>query len=355
MSGKSSPSSSATPLHVGAPVRQGDITLTPEIFDYDGTSHVRVQNSAGVEIIIPTDFLPALSARSSTVYTGVANLVDERRRAFLGDLAEFGLEKRRSDGSLWTLPEDTDTKADGTPVIRWVRPKDNSADASGWALYLAGADDAVISTARWNDRDALAALVESMRDRELLITMAGIAHSEAIAKLSARMQASTLRGARSLPAIDTKRVRDILVAAGLGRDGIAATTGVNMNRWSAPQARVLNITSLGRKVPVAVAVASPNAPIRELTEAERQLPWKQRHEVELDLRKQAAQPWLEKAKASMVAAGWRVIDLPRTRRSYYSDTEIFWVTRIDAETWTSVAAAAQEAADGFSMSRSTTF
>lgn len=344
---------SSSPVFIGQALISGDHTLVPEILDLDGRSQVRMTDEAGREIVIPFEFLTALSSRAGSAYTTIGNTLDEQRRLFLGDLTELGLAAQ-GRGLIFTLPDATSHLEDGVPVLKWMRAKDNSADGAGWALYLAGADDAIISMARWNDRDALLNLVTSMADRETLLVMAGMTHPGPIAALSARMSASTMRGNRELPAMDTKRVRNVLIDAELDADHLSEQYGKDFSRYSAARVRALNIESLGRKVPVAIAVGAPSIPIRELTATEKQLGWRDRAELEKQLRDAATAPWVQKAKDSLIAAGWRVIDMPRpSSRHYSSREEIFWVTRISAETWTSVSAAAQIAAASLTMSRGT--
>jgi hypothetical protein len=344
--GSMSESTSNTPkpvIYAARTVVANGYTLHPEVLDLDGDARVRVVSDSGNEIQIPFEFLAALASRAGNARALIDSEIDAQRKAFIGDITAYGLT--RPTAMHLTKP-DTAPTDDGNPVLKWVRGDNNDSSKSGWSLYLGGAENAVVGFAQWNDRAAIESLVELMDSPDSMMTIAGISTPEPIAALTARMTARNLRVSRSLPGIDLGKVRKILYDANLG------STEAN-GRYNSSRLRLLTIKSGGKNVPVAAAISAPSMPSRPLTEEENALGWREKRTLQDALISEARGPWMEKTKAAMIAAGWRVLDLnPPRRAHYYAGTnDVVWATRLDAETWSSVAAAANAAAGELEMSR----
>jgi hypothetical protein len=339
---ESTPNTPKPFIYAARTVGDNGYTLYPEVLDLDGDARVRVVSDSGNEIQIPFEFLAALASRAGNARALIDSEIDAQRKAFIGDISTYGLTRPTS---MHLTKPDTAPTDDGNPVLKWVRSENNDPAKSGWSLYLGGAETAVVGFARWNDRAAIESLVELMDSPDSMMTIAGITTPEPIAALTARMTARNLRASRSLPGIDLGKVRKILYDANLG-------STEESGRYNSARLRLLTIKSGGKNVPVAAAISAPTMPSRPLTEEESALNWREKRLLQDALISEARGPWLEKAKAAMTAAGWRVLNLNPPRRAHYaSSTDVVWATRLDAETWSSVAAAANVAAGELEMSR----
>lgn len=316
--------------------------MTPEIVSLDGVTRLRVLDNNGAEMLIPAHFLPALASRAGMLSGVLTRTLDEARRE------EYHPKKRHEltaggSGNLrvFSAPG-TDPQEDSTPYLVWNA--ETSQRTHGWSLSITGIDNASLGFAAWNDIPAQDALVEMLSDTESCVTIAAITAPEATARMTARLSARALRSARALPGIDLSKARKIITDAGL-------STPESISGYYAARARLLTIQSGDRKVPVAVAIAPPDRyeGMREIPQAEaREMSWQDRSKLQAQYLEEKRTPWIANAKRAFTDAGWRILDLQIDGR--YS-TNVFFATRIDAETWSAVSAAAQAAARTLGMNR----
>lgn len=345
-------------IHQGAPRVVGAVTLIPEILNLNGEAHARLLYGTGQEIVIPASLLAALGSQEATQLRALlVRDLDLLRRDFAGDPSGYGLVAAAGTpgqrfggvaGHPLTLPGAADYTADGTPVIEWMHGGDYRSDSTiGWRLYLAGAKTATIGFAKWDDRDALGNLAAMMHDTESMLTMAAIMHPKPISELSARLAARALRDARGLPGIDLKKVRAILTDAGLART----------EDQGEGYLRLLTIESGGKAVPIAAAIAAPTIRTRPFTAVESELSYKEKETLRRRLIAEGLAPWYVKAQQVLADAGWRTIDLPSSSSSLgrHYGQPILHATRIDSDTWSSIAAAAAVRARDLDMARGARF
>lgn len=339
------PELSEQPVITGRPAEVDGFRLIPEVLDLNGRARVRVTAPDMEDFIVPSEFLTALGSRAGSLHSDILRTLDDARRQF-GDVGSFGLESALSNR--W-VPAGGTVEQDMTPVLSWVTPRDYNGEKTGWQIYLAGAKEAPVGFARWDDRPALENLVAMMSDPESMLTIAAIMNPGPVAKLTGRMAAATLRSARQLPGIDLKKVRAILSAANISNTIDAEGGG---NRWTQARLRLLTIVSGSKSVPVAVAIQPPYVDMRELLEPEeRQLSYADRMQLMEARRDALTEPWITKTREAMTAGGWRVLDLPTPRAMWGRPSQVLWVTRIDPETWSGIAAAAAARAETTEMSR----
>lgn len=258
------------------------------------------------------------------------------------------------------------TRDQGTPTMIWNgatlghmrnpyyhrrNTTNETPETDGWRLSLVGITDVTMGFAAWNDAEGIANLVAAMDDPEGIFVMAGMINPTEAGALSARLTARNLKNQRQLPNVQLPPIRKALTDAGLG--GISDHDG--------GRARVLAVNVDGRKLPIAIAIMAPAIPAGTtvLTEAEREgmQPWEIRQAN--DQRAEAARAaWVPKAKTVITNAGWRVVDLPAPRlpwRTYGSNTPVLWATKLTAQQWSGLNAAAERAARELEMSRGSTF
>lgn len=339
-----SPEQPTTALIVGTSIDVDGFRLTPEVLILEGDAWVRLSAPGQEDFLIPAEYLVALSSRGGSLHSTLLRTLDDTRRNW-ADVPSLGLKSFSSNR--W-VPAGTSPEDDMTPVLQWVTPRDYDSESSGWKIYLAGAKDAPVGFARWDDRPALENLVAMMADPDSMLTIAAIMNPEPVAKLTGRLAAASMRSARQLPGIDLKKIRTILGAA-----NVSASLGEeSTNRWTAARLRLLTVVSGTKAVPVAVAIQPPYAGGREsLSEEERRLSYQERTELIEQRRAALIEPWLAKARQALVAGGWRLVDLPTPRAMWGRSGEVLWATRIDPETWTGIAAAAAARAEQMEMSR----
>lgn len=333
-----------------------DYTLQITVPDLDSEPYVTLAAPDGEVLVVPNRFLGVLSRQSMQMQGQARQMLDDawRSQARLWEdsrLMAFGPRGVGPDARMYALANrGAWDETEGVPYLEW-RPLTGPESPAGWRLALSGAAQVSVSFARWDDADALAGLIESMGDAESLMTMAGITNPDVIAHLSARMTAVSLRSARALPRIDLPKARKILTDAGLAepserrsRDNHAAAT-----------MRLLAVRVGGTRVPVAVAVNPPRVPAGtpSLSEDEaRGMNYQQKQQRLEEVRAPSRERWLSRARTALESAGWRILELPRPRQPWgYNQMDCLWATRIDAETWSGVSAAATGEARSLEMSR----
>jgi hypothetical protein len=316
--------------------------MTPEIVTLDGVTQLRILDDNGVEMLIPANFLPALASRAGLLSSVLVRTLDEARKEEHHPKQRHELVPGNAGNlKVLTLPN-ADAEADSTPYLHWNA--ETSQRTHGWSLSITGIDNASLGFAAWNDTAAQDSLVEMLTDVESCITIAAITAPEATARMTARLSARALRSARALPGIDLGKARKIITDAGLA-------TPESISGYSAARARLLTISSGERKVPVAVAVAPPSRfeDMREISSEEAQkMSWQDRSKLQAEYLEEKRTPWIANAKRAFTDAGWRVLDLQIDGRG---NSNVFFATRIDAETWSSISAAAQASARVLGMNR----
>lgn len=333
-----------TPVYVGESQNVSGVTMTPEIVSLDGETRLRLVDANGSELLIPAHMLPALANRASFYASNLSRTLDDARRvehhpSHRHDIVEARLDERKG----FTLAQH-DPEADGTPYIAWVAERD--ARPHGWALTMTGIDKVELGFAAWNDIPAQDNLIAMLSDADTCIAIAGITAPTETARMSARVSARALRTARALPGIDLKKARKIITDAGLA-------THESINQYYAARMRLLTVTSGDKQVPVAVAIQAPDKYLnqRELTKEEtREMSWEDRSKLQKQYLDEMREPWLASAKQAFTAAGWRLVDLAIESRGR-TRPNVFFATRIDAETWSAVSAAATASARYLEMSR----
>lgn len=331
-------------VYTGQSTRVHGIIVTPEIVTYDGDSQIRVvEEATGHELVIPMSFLAGLNATAQRARSELVNNLDTARRAFYDLAADFGLENYRNGNRPRLSRPNRDLAVDQTPYMEWV----NSPEKHGWSLRLAGCEDIDIAWAAWNDKPGLANIISLLDDPDTATIMASMVAPEKVAKMTARIAARRMREARELPAVTLDRARNILKthhvpACTLGNP---RSQGANLRLYTIKE-------GAGKAVPVAVAIAAPVKPndLQPLTEAENALGWKEKSQLVNDRTNALRAPWVAQAKAAFVAAGWRVVEMPKSRtHSWGNPPEIFWVTPFDANQWATVESAAKAEHANFSM------
>lgn len=316
--------------------------MTPEIISLDGRTQLRVLDADGVEMLVPAHVLPALAARAGMFSGLLTRTLDEARREEHHPTKRHTLTAGTSGKVRVLSAPDTDPEVDSTPYITWN--SENAQRTHGWTLSIAGIENAPLGFAAWDDIAAQDSLVEMLADTESCVTIAGITAPEATARMTSRLSARSLRSARALPGIDLSKARKIISDAGLN-------TPETISGYFAGRARLLTIESGDRKVPVAVAVAPPDRfeGMREISKEESaQLSWQDRSKLQKEYLEEKRTPWIADAKRAFTNAGWRILDLQIDGRH---NANVFFATRIDSETWSSLSAAAQASARVLSMNR----
>lgn len=330
------------------------IVLTPEIVNLDGETQLRVSTPDAEDIIIPSSLLEALGANARQISSQLTEAVNEQRREAFHPTLRHELNKATRDAESGSVGVDrrsntvalpgADIAADGTPYLFWKK----DAEKPGWVLTLAGIRSASLGFAAWNDPAAIDELVASLSDPESLVTIAGMVVPTQTAEMTGRMVTRELRADRSIPTMEPKQIREILVSAGyvLSSDATSSTS-----RYSGGRVRALKINSGGKEVTVAIGVTMPTSfPwTTPLSEDERKLSWRDRGELERNRREEARAPYAKGFRAALAAApGWRIVDLNTGRPG---TNDIIWLTKISPETWSSVAAAATMFAGSLDMGR----
>lgn len=342
-------STTSTPLHTGRSLTHGSVVAVPEIISLEGGMQLRARGSDGAELVIPHEMLPALARFANSAHHELSMLLDrERRTAHHPALRHPHLAADRPDHTASTILSaagPTSDLADGDTYLMW---NNKNETGPGWSLRIHGVERTDIGFAAWNDVPAQDNLVAMLTDPESCLAIAAIMNSDEAARLTARVTAASLRAARSLPSITLDKVRAALTA------GNVPASSDTQSRWGSARLRVLTVKSGGKAVPVAVAITPSysNLPnLVPLTDAEKSLPWAQRSKIETERRIAAQAPWMSAARTAMANAGWRVVDLPSPAIGWGRGSDFLWVTRLDADTWAKVAAAAAVAAPECEMSR----
>lgn len=310
--------------------------------------YVVAKSADGETITIPNKFLEALGYQSMRLSADGFTMIDAVRQAFLGlDKDPRLAPAPRAGQNYYSLAGSFLNEEEGVPLLAWSSAKGDSD--SGWRLTLSGATQVTVSYAAWDSQSALDSLIEMMGDPEGVLTMAGITQPEITAQLSARMTAVSMRASRSLPRIDLPKVRKALSDAGVLVGGHSGR-----NKAEAARMRLLAVKVGSVKVPVAVAINPPTYPknARPLTDTESRLPWNERQELTKSIVVPAREDWMRAVKIALEGSGWRVVDLPKPVQPWeHRDMEPLWVTRIDANTWSGLSAAAAREAIRLEMSR----
>jgi hypothetical protein len=317
------------------------VLMKSEIHTLDGEAWALVSYPDGRHLRIPLDMLSALARNAGTMEHEISVSLDELRRRFADLSAREGLQAVNLAGNQFVLPG-ADVNEDGTAVLSWVsgRPvgrwnQEPSEVVPGWRLTLAGAAGTTVGFAKWDNVDGVNGLIEAMSDSETLVAMAGMTSPQAVARMSSRVTARRLRSARALPAIDLKKVRQVLTDAGL--------TSQYRSGYSAGRLRLLALDNGGRKIPVAALVMPPAIPARALTPEESVLPYANRVQVQENLNAEKRAEWTAQVVAEMTKAGWRSLDLPNPYKwSSEATRGVLAFTRLDVETWGLVEAGALE-------------
>lgn len=331
-----------TPVFTGQSQDFQGVTLTPEIITLDGETRLRVKGTDGSELFIPADLLPALAARAGFFSNSLARTLDDARRAEFHPTARHTLTETSGEKNKVLITPNSDPNADGTPYLTWYTQQGDRTH--GWVLSLTGIESAALGFAAWDDITAQDNLVAMLADPESCLAIAAITAPEPTARMSARITARTLRSARALPGIDLPKARKIITDANLA-------TADSISGYYAGRLRLLTIASGDKQVPVAVAIKAPERyeGMREISQDEaRQMSWQDRSKLLSAYLEEKRTPWVANVKTAFTNAGWRILDLKTEGRH---NQEVFFVTRIDAETWSSVAAAAQASARYLEMGR----
>lgn len=316
--------------------------MTPEIISLDGETQLRVLDSNGLEMLIPAHVLPALAARAGMFSGVLTRTLDEARREEHHPNKRHPIVAGSSGKARVFSAPGTDPEADSTPYITWN--SETAHRTHGWSLSIAGIENASLGFAAWDDIAAQDSLVAMLTEPESCITIAGMTAPEATARMTARLSARSLRSARALPGIDLTKARKIITEAGL-------STPETISGYYAARARLLTIASGDRKVPVAVAIAPPDRfeGMREISkEDSATMSWQDRSTLQKEYLEEKRTPWIADVKRAFTNAGWRILDLQIDGRY---NTHVFFATRIDSETWSSISAAAQAAARTLGMNR----
>lgn len=340
-------------------------TLIPEITALTDSPQVRIVGEDGTTLVVPYSLVSSLDATLSQASHAGEALLDTRRMEANyplkfengADFAAFGGNKHHQGNTI--VAAGKDPNEEGTPLLVWKsgirnhrgswwgRSEREEDPIAGWTLTVAGANDVVIGFAAWNDKAAILNLANHLNDPQSVIALGGVIEPEAIARLSARLAAQSMKENRSIPRTDLPSMRKILQDAGL------ASTNTD-SRLSEGSLRLLAVKIGGKKIPVAIAIAAPLHPptVSPDPVAEEQLSYNEKRAAEAARALVVRNDWIAKAKTAVTNAGWRVVDLPNPVSRQWGTQEVcIWVTRLDPNTWTRVAAIARTLAGNIEMSR----
>ncbi len=346
-----------TPVFTGDIISNDHGTLYPEVVTLDGNVRLRLVLTNGEELILPYEILPLIGQNAGRMQGALSQYLEAAR------LEEYKPSKRhapetlipRKKGGMRNTSQNVfsrpaaDLNEDSSPYIVWRK---NDRGIHGWALTMAGIDDVTLGWAAWDDPTGVDELIGNLDDVETCIAIAGIVAPTPTSQMSARIAAKALRSGRKLPGINVKKVRTIFESSDL-------LTPDTISAWHSAQIKTLAIDSGNRKVPVAVAISAPNKFLGQASlneEQVRNMTWQQRSAAEAEILRPLVEDWVRKAKKIMLDAGWRIVDLNIPRNYYYGnsvESSVFWVTLINPELWSNLSAAAQDAANNFSMNRTT--
>ncbi len=192
-----------------------------------------------------------------------------------------------------------------------------------WKLCIQGPRVIELGKADSGNLEDLENLIAGATDSEALLSMAAILNPEDLKRLMARAKMRDLGRENRLPRMDPKKVKELLVNAGLSH--------VNPDKENGAKVGQVNLRSGKSKTLVAVAVrACPKTQSRPLTLNERYKDQSKGYSASTTnlLVREAQKDWLDRARAVLVAAGWREIP-----PYYYSETIYF--TLVDENTWNS--------------------
>jgi hypothetical protein len=347
------------PIKVGNPSSNEFGTMYPEVVSLEGTIRVRLVLNTGESIILPADILGLLAQNSRSMGAELKwNLEQARlaehhpsKRYLAGEIVEPGRRflpnaKRNGSVPLTYFIENTTENGDSTPYITW---RTNEEGIHGWALGIVGVENSYIGWAAWDNPEGVDELIVNMSDVESCVAISGMMAPTETSQMSARIAAKALRSGRKLPAINNAKARAVLSA----KEGILSPPEIS--NWAAAQIKSLTISSGDRKIPVAVAIAPPNSFPNQKVLAKEELEglsWAEKAQLELEILEPLLDKWKKNVKETMIASGWRIVELPAPRWGYSRLENVMWFTLIEPELWSNLSAAAHESARTFSLSRS---
>jgi hypothetical protein len=212
------------------------------------------------------------------------------------------------------------TPGDGTPYLRWV-PARTVIETPVWQLTLHGAATVTLNQAAWDDATGIAALVGQLADEATLQTLLILTDADAGAAMARRLSVRALRAAGTLPTMNPATIWQALNDAGLA-------TG-ETESWKRGVVKALQINTGDSRVTVAIAVSKPISVHR----SERGVTYQSR-----------CAEWEAAVDAAVTAdSAWRTLDLPAANKFRRNSTQAFCLyTRIPADQWPAVDAAAQD-------------
>jgi hypothetical protein len=227
---------------------------------------------------------------------------------------------------------------EGTPMIQWVSSKDDQND--GWSLVLVGMKSIQLSFARWDDEDGIRKMVDSMFDRNSLLTMVALLDPAKSSWFVSRKAALALRQSKSLPAIRVSAIDKIIKDNGL------------TSYPESPEARgtkkPIKILVDGSSLPVAIAVYPPVWPrtVRIMSQVNRNTMTQEEIDQRMAEKEVAQLQWRSDFKRAIEATkDWRIVDIALPSGA----KKLIIVTRIPGELWEPLIPAVAKVAGEFHL------
>lgn len=247
--------------------------------------------------------------------------------------------------------EGEDISVEGTPFLQWSVPKSTEGGLQpGWKVALIGANEISVQFAQWDDKEGIDRLVNSLSNKNQLLTTLAFINPESTAKLASRRAVTELKNARSLPAVKMTAIRKMIKDLNLDTNPPDTSYHSSYGYLTSLFIKVGDI-----KTPVAIRVDPSRSPrwkkvlppytaekIHDMTSAQKSA-YQTKRSADLEIiEKETRQEWIRQFRLGMAdMAGWRFVSLPNVEYSYSTtkQPEAIWVTRIPLRTWEIIAPA----------------
>lgn len=309
---------------------------------------------------LPLNLLPGLLQKGNLMLTELkaAKIIAQKDLYHPASRFDFLVPMSKNSNKDFYLLQGEDPLVEGTPYLQWVVPKADEKNLEpGWKVSFVGAADIKVQFARWDDKEGIERLANSLKNKEQLLTTLAFIHPESTAKLASRKAVTELKNTRSLPAVKMTEIRRMI-------KNLELDTNPADNSYSAHG----TLTSLFLKVgnvrtPVAIRVDPSNSPrwkkkIPALTTAEQMKLSKEENKAyqiqrNADLaanKEETKEEWIRRFRLGVSEntkmVGWRFVSIPNTEYSYTTEKQPdgIWLTRIPEKTWELIAPAAHATA-----------
>ncbi len=236
-------------------------------------------------------------------------------------------------GYAFTIPGGNPTEL-GAPKLLWGVKAFNGAP--GWQLTVKGLVDrfdrqVIVGSVAEDDVEGLAEITKLMLDREALFAYVSFTNADAVKKIVGELRTRELvRSTVGKPVISIRKVRDVLVQAGLAPSAEAPSNKTNVGHINS-----LYVRMGSEKVAVAAAITAPEQLYKSrgpgtLHSKEGRAAWVTDTEG-----------WRDDAAKALKAAGYRIVDLPQPVTAYGKPIPVFWITLYNEVQWEEARPAAE--------------